>query len=150
MSDDNEICVIARGLRATRFVETADQIEPDFIAFVRSTVRWLDPTFPQTGLGRKGEKGQYPRADGQQNLFTQVEDFDADGRGVRIVRLLQLNPTGMPYDSNLSVAAIGLPDGASLTVRWDFLTTGANLRGKFAAIFVAGAGKEQCVADFRQ
>ncbi|HUS29115.1 MAG TPA: hypothetical protein VMZ53_11410 [Kofleriaceae bacterium] len=150
MSDDTETCEIAKGPRAVRIVSSADEVEPELVAFVRSSARWIDPTFPQSGDRALGQKGQYTNDEGIECYFTQVEEYDSDGRGVRIVRYMRvLTPLG-PHDTSMTVTAIGLANNASLAVRWDFITTEQNLRGKSAAIFISGARKDQCIADFRE
>ena len=150
MSDDTETCVIAKGPRATGIVETLDQVEPDLMTFVRASARRLDSTFPMSGERGTGQRGQWTDDDGVKNFFTQVEEFDSQGRGIRVVRLMFVGePAGEPHPGAITIAAIGLANDAKLTLRWDFITSGEHIRGTSAALFVAGTAKEDCIADFR-
>jgi hypothetical protein len=86
-----------------------------------------------------------------QTLFTQVEEFDAHSRGIRVVRYVDLGQIeGDPYKCAMTVAAIKLANAAPLSLRWDFITSSEEVRGTSCALFVSGAGKEQCIAEFRE
>jgi hypothetical protein len=149
MIDDAEACVIAKGPRSTRIVETIDQVEPEFEAFVRQTARRLDPAFPRSGLRAQGKRGQFTSDAGVQTLFTEVDTFDSDGRGIRTQRFMYVGEAGGPHNGALSVAAIGLENDATLTVRWNYVVAATEITGISAALFVRGAAKENCIVDFR-
>lgn len=46
VTDDAATFVTAAGPRATRSVASVDEIEPELVEFVRTTIRRLDPHFP--------------------------------------------------------------------------------------------------------
>jgi len=150
MSDETETCVVARGPLATRIVETVDQVEPELATFLRDSARRLDPAFPQSGQRGQGKRGQLTGDDGVKRLFTEVEELDSQGRGIRTVRTLNVGPEGGPHECAIWVTAVGLANDAKLTVRWDFITTAQEVRGLSAALFVQGLGTELCIAAFRE
>jgi hypothetical protein len=149
---DNDTCVIAKGPRALRVVESLDHVEQELVMFLRTSARWLDPTFPQSGERGTGQRGQFTGSDGLETLFIEVDEFDADGRGVRMTRYLYLGSVPDSEEGEnkgaFTAEAIGLT-AATFTLRWEFITSAAEVRGAFAALFVSGAAKEQCIADFR-
>ena len=137
----------ATGARATRTVESLDAIEPQLVAFVRGTARWLDPGFPQRGRRGSAERGQWTDDDQVQTLVQQVEEL-VDGRGIRIIRLYRVATPGGPHEGAIRVVAIGLAN-AELELRWNFVASEADVRGTSAELTVDGAREDECVADFR-
>lgn len=141
-----EVC---RGRRATQTIWSLDDIEPELLTFIRGTARWLDPFYPQRGARGAGQRGQWTQADGAKVSMMLVEEFAADGRGIRITRLLIVPAReGGVYGATIRLEAIGLVD-AKLVLQCDFAADEQALRGTLAALTVQGPHDEACLADFR-
>jgi hypothetical protein len=140
----------ASGPRATKTVESIDVVEPQLTAFVRGTARWLDPFFPQHGTRGPNERGGWTGDDGIETQMQQVEELDAEGRGIRVIRLYRVTPPGGPFEGAARIVAVGLSEGVELELRWNFVASDTEVRGTSAELTVDGSGKEECVADFRQ
>jgi hypothetical protein len=136
--------LLSKGARATRTVQTGADIERELMAFVRRTARWIDLEFPETGQRGPGERGQWTDDDGVVTLMQQVEELDANGRGIRSIRYMRVGKG----DGTLSVVAVGLPNNAQLDVDWSFTNTAEGLQGTQAMLTVSGAGEERCIAAF--
>ena len=147
---------IAKGPRALQLVETVDAVAPELVMVLRRFARWLDPTFPQEpGEPCLGEKGQWT-SDGIVTLFTQVDELNALGLGVRIIRKLSYKHRYSDDDEfeenkqgSVAVHAIGLPNGGELSINWKLIVNGREVRGTSAELWIDGPNVEACVADFR-
>jgi hypothetical protein len=140
--------VISTGVRATQVIETVDDVEPELVALVRRSVRWLDPSFPETGERGDNEGGQWTNDDGTVTQMQQVEEFDRSGRGIRTIRLL-FDATGNdPQQCAVRVIAVGLPNDAVLEVRWNITVSTTEVRGNSAELTVRGANDEKCIREF--
>lgn len=148
-SDDTATFVTAAGPRATRTVPTVDAIEPELVGFVRSAVRWLDPSFPQKGVRDKGVKGGWTDDEKVESEFTQFEELSSDGRGIRIIRVYRMTPPAPPWEGAIRVIAVGAANGAKLEVRWNFIADENQIRGTRADLTVEGPRHTECVADFQ-
>lgn len=141
--------VSVAGQRATRSVANVDDIEPEFVGFVRTAVRWLDPRFPQTGQRGQGVHGSWTDDEQVETEVVQFEELAKDGRGVRIMRLYRLTPPDGPYEGSVRVIAVGVADGARLELRWNFIASESEVRGTSAELTVHGARQFECIEDFR-
>ncbi|HTL34380.1 MAG TPA: hypothetical protein VL326_14735 [Kofleriaceae bacterium] len=139
----------AAGPFATRIVETLDAVEPELVTFVRTWARYLDARDLAEGTRGPKERGQWVDDDGITTYMQQVEDFDADGRGIRTIRLLRHEVEGGPNEGALRVIAIGLANDAKLELRWNVIVSPEEVRGTSAELTAEGAGREQCIAAFR-
>jgi hypothetical protein len=140
----------ARGPRATQIVDSIDTIEPELAAFVRGTARWLDPWFPQRGRRGPNERGGWTDDKQVETLMQQVEELDAEGRGLRIIRLYRVVTPGGPHEGAVRVIAVGLANGAQLELRWNVVASSQDVRGTSAELTVKGPQHEACVADFHE
>lgn len=140
----------ATGPRATKIVESIDAIEPELVAFVRGTARWLDPSFPQRGRRGPNERGGWTDDNQVETLMQQVEVFDAAGRGLRIIRLYRVVTPGDPHEGAIRVIAVGLANDAKLELRWNLIASHLEVRGTSAELTVEGPHQDQCVADFHE
>lgn len=148
-TDDTATFVTAAGPRATRTVPTVDTVEPELVGFVRSAVRWLDPSFPQKGIRNQGVKGGWTDDEKVPTEFTQFEELSTDGRGIRIIRLYRMTPPAPPWEGAIRVIAVGVANGARLEVRWNFIADESEIRGRNAELTVEGPRYTECVADFQ-
>jgi hypothetical protein len=169
---DAEIFITSTGPLATRVVPTVDDVEPEFIGFVRSWVLWLDPGFPQTGrrgsYSKGGIRNESLKDGGWEDglrvrgswiddhkvktEFVQAEEITPDDRGLRILRLYRITPQlpHGPYEGAIRVYTLGAANGARLELRWNFIASENEVRGISAQLTVEGAGHSGCVADFRR
>lgn len=150
MTDDRTTFVMASGPRATQTVATVAAIEPQLVAFVRGTARWLDPDFPQRGRRHDAVLGSWTDDEQVETVMQQVEELYLDGRGVRIIRVYRMETRDGPHEGAVRVVAVGLADDAKLEVRWNFLASGTEVRGTSVALMVDGARQVHCVADFQR
>ena len=146
---DTATFVTAAGPRATQIVPNVDTVEPDLVAFVRSAVRWLDPSFPQKGTRDKGVKGGWTDDQQVETEFTQFEELTSDGRGIRIIRLYRMSPPVPPWQGAIRVIAVGAANGARLEIRWNFIADENEIRGTTAELTVEGPRQFECIADFK-
>ena len=146
---DTATYVTAAGPRATRVVSRVADIEPELIEFVRTAVRWLDPSFPQSGLRSGWVGGGWTDEEKVETEFVQAEELAPDGRGLRIVRVYRIAPDDQPFEGAVRVVALGAANGAHLELRWNFLADENQVRGTTTDLTVDGAGHLACVADFR-
>jgi hypothetical protein len=140
----------ASGPRATRTVDSLDMIEPELATFVRGAARWLDPWFPQHGRRGPNERGGWTDDNQVETVMQQVEDFDREGRGLRIIRLYRIVTPGGPHEGAIRVIAVGLANGAQLALRWNFIASDQDVRGTSAEMTVEGPHRKECVADFHE
>jgi hypothetical protein len=150
MTSESATVETASGQRVTPIVESVDAIEPMFCTFVRGTARWLDPFFPQRGSRSAPARGGWTGDDAVETQMQEVDEVDPDGRGLRLIRLYRMTPPGGPFEGALRVAAVGLPDGFELELRWNFVASDTEVRGTSAELTVEGRRKEECLADFRR
>ena len=146
---DTATFVTAAGPRATRTVPTVDTVEPELVGFVRSAVRWLDPSFPQKGIRGERVRGDWKDDQGVETEFTQAEELTSDGRGIRIIRVYRMTPPAPPWEGAIRVIAVGATNGARLEVRWNFIATESEIRGVSAELTVEGPRQFECIADFK-
>jgi hypothetical protein len=150
---------IATGPRATLAVETLDAIEPQLLAFLRGTARWLDPGFPQHGTRGPAQRGGWSEnqaADQVGNEVANAVDVDMqqvdellDGRGVRIIRLHRAPTSEGAHEGAIRLQVVGLAH-SQLELRWNFAASAEGLRGTSAELTLEGVQHEACVADFRR
>lgn len=140
--------VTSTGSRATRAVDTVDDIEGELVGFVRTAVRWLDPRFPQTGIRGERGKGGWIDDDQVEVEMVQEEELAKDGRGLRLIRLHRLIPIDGPYEGAIRVIAVGLDPELMLELRWNYIASYTEVRGTSAQLLVEGARQSECIADF--
>lgn len=151
MTAETTIYETSDGPRAKQIVETVDAVEPAFVAFVRNcATHCQDPTFPQTGQRGPKERGQWANSDGSITYMQQVEEFDDAGRGIRMIRLIKHAAPGEPKEGALRMIAVGLPNNARLELRWEMVVSATEVRGTSLEIAVDGAGRDKCIAAFRE
>jgi hypothetical protein len=147
VTEDTAIYETATGPRATLAIESLDALEPQLVAFVRSSARWLDARFPQAGRRGPNEGGGWTEDSGAAVTVMQTEEL-AEGRGVRIIRLLRA--LGDARTGAIRIIAVGLAPPAQLELRWDFDAAEDGLRGTSAELTAEGAHHEECLADFHR
>jgi len=150
VTGDSSILVTAAGRLATRTVSRVDDIEPELRDFVRTSVRWLDPSFPHTGRRGQGQRGGWTDDDQVETEMTQFEELDHEGRGLRIIRLYKMSPPEGPFEGAVRVIALGAANGAKLELRWNFLASDLEVRGTSAELTVEGERRDEVVHDFQR
>jgi hypothetical protein len=145
---DTATLITSTGPRATRTIANVDDIEGELVGFVRTAVRWLDPRFPQTGHRGERGRGGWTGDDQVETEMTQLEELAHDGRGIRIIRLHRDVLIDDGYEGAIRVIAVGVANDQRLEVRWNFLATENEVRGKSALLIVEGERQSECIADF--